>query len=164
MSKHSYKNPYYVLAAKNSNFRIAVFERNGKRMIAFDSLFSWAKNRKRVDFVPFDKQEGFLGYVYQGAMAITSESLDIDSIKNEPASAISRRLFVITYLGRAEQRIMLRYHREARAASEIRKLKKTDMSEVPVVKEVGKKEMTSKLLFEGIDFRLTLDGKLKFLR
>ena len=163
-SKHSYKNPYYVLAAPNSNFRIAVFERNGKRTIAFDSLFAWAKNRKRVDFVPFNKQKGFLGYVYQGAMAITSESLDICSLKNESASAISRRLFVITSFSGAHQQIMLRYHREARAASEIRKLKKPEMSEVPVVKEVGKKEMTSKLLFEGIDFRLTLDGRLKFLR
>ena len=84
-SDKTYKTPYYVTAAEGSYFRLGVFKFNGKLSVQPDNILTWAQNHKRADYVPLDQQDGFIGYISPGSMAIAKASND-ENVEELPTS------------------------------------------------------------------------------
>ena len=173
-SKHDYKNPYYVTSSEGSNFRLGVFCINGKMTVRPDNILDWAQNHKRNDYVPLDKQEGFVGYIFPGSMALTTEDGSVESVKGIDAKELSKRLYkVVKFEGTG--RITFRRHVEARAsvvlAKDLVSIGKHKAGE-STVDFTSPHELLllspgvyfKTMLFEGIHFKMTLDGSIIFLK
>ena len=159
-SAKDYKNPYYVESGTGSNFRLALFNLNGKWTVKPDNSLAWAQNHKRADYVPYDKQEGFVGYVMPGSMALTHDGDKIGHLYK-----------VVKYTN--DGRVTFRLHSEARPAVVLEK----DLSELgknrageSQIAFVSPHEMLrlspnaycNQMWFEGVHFKMMLDGTIKF--
>lgn len=183
-SAKDYKRPYYVQSAEGSNFRMGVFEVDGQRREKIENLLEFVQSRKKQDFIPMDKRPGFVGYITPGTMAIAAEHGKVDDVRHLDAHALSKRLYkVVKYAvqnGGCET--TLRLHTEARASTVLSKelpneLKtdgrkknkagesRVDFSDKPYeLLRLGRKELFGKMLFEGIDFKISFDGRIEFLK
>lgn len=160
-SDKEYKNPYYVESGTGSNFRLAIFNLNGKWTVKPDNALDWAQNHKRADYVPYDQQEGFVGYVLPGSMALTHNGDKIGHLYK-----------VVKF--RSDGLITFRLHSEARPAvvlekdlSALGKNKKGE-SKIDFVHPhemllVSPKVYCNQMWFEGIHFKMMLDGTIKFI-
>jgi CRISPR-associated endonuclease Csn1 len=170
-SDKDYKTPYYVTAAEGSNFRLAVFNVDGKLSVKPDNSLIWAQNHKKPDYVPFDKQPGFIGYIMPGSMALTYENSP-DELKALSPKDLRKRLYKVVKF-KSTGKLTLRLHTEARASTvlgealvAIGKLKEGE-SKINFEKPnellcLAPSTYLSHMLFEGIDFKMNLDGSIKF--
>ena len=172
-SKHDYKTPYYVTLAEGSNFRMGIFNLNGKLSVVPDNSLDWAQNHKRTDYLPLDRREGFIGYITPGSMALTVEDGNIEALKSMGTDELSKRLYkVVKFDGTG--RTTFRHHIEARASVVLGK----DLAEQGKHKDgessidfnaphellrLSPGTYLKQMLFEGIHFRMALDGTIKFL-
>ena len=173
-SDKEYKTPYYVTASEGSNFRLGVFEIGGKLYVKPDNVLDWAQNHKAPDYVPLDKDKGFVGYIFPGAMAIASENANIDKVKHLGTIELSKRLYKVVKF-ESTGRITFRRHLEARASvmlakdlAEAGKHKNGESSidfETPhELLYLSQSVCLRSMLFEGIHFKMMLDGSIVFLK
>lgn len=160
-SAKDYKNPYYVESGTGSNFRLALFNLNGKWTVKPDNSLAWAQNHKRADYVPYDKQEGFVGYVMPGSMALTHDGDKIGHLYK-----------VVKFAGNGQ--VTLRLHSEARPSVVLEKVlgemgknkkgeSKIDFTHPHEMLLVSPNSYCNQMWFEGIHFKMMLDGTIKFL-
>ena len=176
-SAHDYKTPYYVTSAEGSNFRLALFERDGKKFVKPDNSLVWAQNHKKPDYSPLHLQSGFVGYIIPGSMALTHreghpEELR-DLVTSQNVAELRKRLYkVVKFSG--DGRITFRHHLEARASVVLSKeLKdagkhasgesKIDLEHAHELLLVSPGVYIPQMLFEGIHFKMNLDGSIRFL-
>lgn len=172
-SKHEYKNPYYVTSAEGSNFRLAVFADSGKTYVVPDNSLSWAQNHKKPDYVPLDKKPGFVGYIMPGSMALAYHDGNPDELKNLGQYELCKRLYKTVKFDSNGQ-MTLRLHTEARASTMLETelhdagFNKKGESKISLenphrLLRVSPKTYLSQMLFEGIHFRMMLDGTIRFI-
>ena len=96
-----------------------------------------------------------------------------DELKELSPRELNKRLYKIIEI-KKNQQLRLRYHREARATKDIHE----EMKKVLGVEEtstisfkqpaklmkISSKVFSNHLLFEGIDFTISIDGEIRFLR
>lgn len=171
-SDKDYKTPYYVTSAEGSNFRLALYCKAGKYSFKADNSLDWAKSHKRADYVPLDKKEGFVGYIMPGALALAYEKSP-DELMSLDARALADRLYKVVKF-RSDGLVTFRHHTEARAAVVLAKdllsmgKHKAGESAVDFKKPhelllLSPARYCSQMLFEGIHFKMMLDGSIKFL-
>lgn len=171
-SKRDYKTPYYVTSAEGSNFRLALYARDGRFSVEPDNSLLWAQNHRRTDYVPLDRKEGFVGYVVPGALALTYDKTP-DELREMPSVEIKKRLYKVVKF-RSDGLVTFRYHTEARAAVDLGKdlvaLGKHKAGESAIDFENPHELMLlspvrycGHMLFEGVHFRMMLDGSIRFL-
>lgn len=171
-SEKNYKTPYYVTSAEGSNFRLGVFDIGGKLSVKPDNSLDWAQNHKRDDYCPLHEQEGFVGYIKPGTMALTKQ--DGEKLESFTTREYAKRLYKVVKF-RNTGLVTFRRHSEARAAVVLGK----DLVEIGKHKD-GESSVDFKnphelllmspssylkaMLFEGIHFRMALDGTITFLK
>ncbi len=176
-SPHAHKNPYYVMSAKGTNFRVALYRepgKNGKEKVtlSIENLFDWAKEHKDPAS-PFHqgtpKKAGFKGYLAPGQHALTYENT-IDELKTLPPKELGKRLYRIVKFEGENTRIKFSLHSEARTDNQLldAKFNKNGESEIDFEKPHPKLLLSNKtyaknMCFEGIDFTFTPDGRICFL-
>ncbi len=156
-SNKDYKKNYYVDSAHGSNFRVAVFEKDdGKRILEADSLLAWAKGRKTS---PGDKK--FLGYIYPGSMVMAPGDYLYKIVKfelNSDKKGVKRIAFV--------------FHSETRPSAvlnkELKEMGKNAQGEsnfdnMPSERLLLSPKQYLQMLYEGIDFKMNLDGEIELL-
>ena len=170
-SEKDYKTPYYVETGRGANFRMAVFEKDGIRSVEPDSALDWAQNHQKKDYVPFDKQPGFIGYIYPGTMALTCKNGNVAELKSLPGSELSKHLYkMVKY---SVKQITFTLHNEARASVELDKAlmeagkKKNGSSKIDFENpherlQVSPGVYLRQMIFEGIDFNMKIDGTIVF--
>ena len=173
VSAKPYKTPYYVTVSEGSNFRLGMFSLDGKLSVKPDNVLLWAQDHKKSDYVPLDRQAGFIGYIFPGAMAITAENCDVDSVKGLKVVELAKRLYrVVKFEGTG--RITFRRHVEARPSVTLAR----DLV-LAGKHKAGESQIDFKLphellllspsvyfknmLFEGIHFKMHIDGTIEFL-
>lgn len=172
-SEKDYKNPYYVTSAEGSNFRLALFDVDGDVSVKPDNSLDWAQNHKRSDCVPYDRQPGFVGYIMPGTMALAYHEGNRDELCKLDARELVKRLYKVVKF-RSDGLITFRRHVEARAsvvlAQDLKAAGKhaagesrIDLDNPHELLLVSPKGYLSQMLFEGIHFRMMLDGSIKFL-
>ena len=176
-SEAEYKNYIYADTAKGGNFKAALFRSpQGKLCYCLQSLWDWANTHKRPDYVPPEKQPGmgeFLGFIAPGTMALAYETTP-DELKKLSPRELNKRLYKIIVIEKYIQRLCLRYHCEARAKSEVQAAMKETMGveeastisfrEPAKLLKITSKEFSNHLIFEGIDFVMSIDGGIRFLK
>ncbi len=172
-SKKSYKTPYYVTSAEGSNFRLALFNLGGKYSVEPDNSLTWAKNHKKHDYLPLGKKDGFVGYITPGSLALTYDR-SADELKAMMPNDLVKRLYKVVKF-ESTGRITFRYHSEARAAVDLAKelaecgKHKAGESCIDYVKPhelllLSPSRYCESMVFEGIHFKMMLDGTIKFLK
>ena len=174
-SDQAYKTPYYVTSAEGSNFRLGLFEENGKKFVVPDNSLVWAQNHKKDDYVPLDQKPGFVGFIMPGTMAIAYREGQKEELEHLPANELGKRLYKVVKFRGDDGRITFRFHREARASVSLEKdlgeLGKSKKGENAIAFTVphellllSSKKYLSQMLFEGIDFKMMLDGSIQFIK
>ena len=172
-SKHEYKNPYYVTSAPGSNFRLALFDDGGKQYVIPDNSLVWAQNHKKPDYLPLDSKPGFVGYVMPGSMALACHQGNPDELKLLDTNELCKRLYKVVKF-RSDGLITFRLHTEARASTvleaELAAEGFNKKGESKIVFDnpyrlllVSPKTYLSQMLFEGIHFKMMLDGSIEFI-
>jgi len=171
VSDKGYKTPYYVTSAEGSNFRLAIFNFNGKLSVKPDNSLDWAQNHKKSDYVPFDRQEGFVGYITPGALALTHKPGE--NLEGKSAHELGKRLYKVVKFG-SDGRVTFRLHTEARAsvvlAKDLVELGKHKAGESAIDFEHSHELLLlspgvylSEMIFEGIHFKMSIDGTIEFI-
>ncbi len=172
-SKQDYKTPYYVTAAGGSNFRMGVYEVDGKLSVVPDNSLDWAQNHKKADYVPLDKRPGFRGFIYPGSLALTHTLGHPEELRNFSRKELAKRLYkVVSY--KSTGRMTLRLHTEARAgtvlSADLAKAGKLAAGESKIDLEhphelllLFPSAYLKQMQFEGIHFKIMLDGTIQFL-
>ena len=174
VSQKDYKTPYYVTSSEGSNFRLALFCVNKKPKVEPDNALAWAQNHKKPDYVPSDKKPGFLGYVRPGTMALAYHDGHPEELEMLSQLELRKRLYkVVKYDEKGC--ITLRHHAEARAATVLeadlfakglhkKGESRLNFEEPFCLLRVSPKVYFSQMLFEGIHFRMALDGTISFIK
>ncbi len=161
-SKQKYKNPYYVTAAGGSNFRMGVYEVNGKRSVIPDNSLDWAQNHKKPNYETLDKRPGFLGFIYPGSLALTHTAGHPEELKTLSRNELAKRLYKVGKFSDGE--ITLRLHTEARSTTELGAGKSViDLNNPRAVLRGSPAVYLNQMLFEGIHFKMMFDGTIQFL-
>ena len=172
VSDKDYKNPYYVTSAEGSNFRLGLFSCDGKSFVKPDNSLDWAQHHKEEAYVPLDRQEGFVGYVMPGSMALARR--DGENLLALNRVDLQRRLYKVVKF-RSDGLVTFRRHSEARASVVLSKdliaMGKHKAGESAVDFEtphelllMSPSSYLKTMLFEGVHFRMALDGTITFLR
>ena len=172
-SRHDYKTPYYVTAAGGSNFRMGVYEVNGKRSVMPDNSLDWAQNHKKPDYETLDKRPGFLGFIYPGSLALTHTAGHPEELKILSQSELAKRLYKVVSFEETG-RMILRLHTEARAgtvlSADLDQAGMNKRGEAKICFENPYKLLRlapsiylNQMLFEGIHFKMMFDGTIQFL-
>jgi hypothetical protein len=151
-----------------------VFNIGGKLTVKPDNVLDWAQNHKKADYVPLDGLPGFVGYIFPGAMAIAAEHADINHIKGLGRVELTKRLYKVVKF-ESTGRVTFRRHLEARASVVLAK----DLIEAgkhkageSAVDFVHPHELLllspgvyfENMLFEGMHFKMMIDGSIVFLK
>lgn len=172
-SNKDYKTPYYVETGAGSNFRMAVFEKDGVRSVRPDNSLDWAQNHNKKDYIPFDKQPDFIGYIYPGTMALTCRDGKLDELKSLSSSELSKHLYKVVKYETETRRMTLTLHNEARASVDLDKVliaagknkagsSKIDFDHPHERLLVSPGVYLKQMIFEGIDFSMKIDGTIVF--
>lgn len=171
-SRQDYKTPYYVTSAEGSNFRLALFRRGNKFSAVPDNSLLWAQNHKKEGYVPLHEQEGFIGYVMPGSMVLTHAPDHPEELRSLPQAELRKRLYkVVKFEGSG--RMTLRLHTEARASTVLSAALKAGgkhaagessiaLDDPHELLLVSPGTYRNQVLFEGIHFRMMLDGSIRF--
>lgn len=173
VSQKDYKTPYYVTSAEGSNFRLALYCRDGKYSVEPDNSLSWAKEHRKSDYMPLDQKAGFIGYIMPGTLALAYEKSP-DELRDLTPRTLATRLYkVVKFEGTG--RITFRFHSEARASVVLAKnllgMGKHKAGESTLDFEhphelllLSPARYCSQMLFESIHFRMMLDGTIEWLK
>ncbi|MDY5595936.1 MAG: HNH endonuclease domain-containing protein [Kiritimatiellia bacterium] len=173
-SAKAYKTPYYVTAAEGSNFRLALFCVDGKMSVEPDNALVWAQNHKKPDYVLSDEKPGFLGYVMPGTMALVYRAGHPEELEALSQKELGQRLYkVVKFASNGE--MTMRFHTEARAATVLeadllangfhkKGESKLDFETPFRLLRVSPASYLKQMLFEGIHFRMQLDGTISFMK
>ena len=172
-STKAYKNPYYVTSAEGSNFRLGLFIRNGKRFALPDNSLDWAQNHKKAEYIPLHEQDGFIGYVTPGAMALACSEKGTGELKMLSRTEIRKRLYKVVKF-RSDGLITLRLHTEARASVILAKdlagsgKHKAGESSINLNNPhelllLSPGVYFKNMIFEGVHFKMAIDGTITFL-
>lgn len=172
LSMHDYKNPYYVKSGVGSNFMMAFYKKVGKKgKIDYNSvvinLLEWIQK----DYIPpAERTEygDFIGVVMSGTLALAYEKTPTE-LYAMSHSQLSKRLYRIISFEGSDKPVWLRLHREARTSDMLDKLKLKGVSKINYEKgtpelRISTKNYREHLLYEGIDFTMTLDGDIEFIK
>lgn len=173
-SKKDYKNTYYVTSAEGSNFRLALFSNNGKLSVEPDNSLAWAQNHKRIDYTPLDAKPGFMGYIMPGSMALTFHAGHPEELESMNIAEISKRLYKVVKF-ESSGRTTFRLHTEARAATilsdSLKAIGKSKTGDSTISFDnpglllyLSSGKFLKQMLFEGIHFKMNLDGTIVFLK
>jgi len=174
LSKKDYKNKVYATVAEGSNFRMAIFRNaKGKLEVEVENSFSWAQNHKKPDYMPRDKQPGFVGYVKPGVMALTYPEGNPEELRKLSPQELCKRLYKIVKIAGNGQ-MTLRFHIEARASTVLEKAleeagenkkgsSKINLENPHLLLRLSPGTYLSQVLFEGVHFRMAMDGSIVFL-
>ena len=164
-SSKDYKTPFYVKVSEGSNFRLAVFEIGGELSAKPDNLLYWAQQHKKNGFVPYDRQDGFIGYIYPGSMAIVRTAFDEDVRKLSNIELKNRLYCVVSVGGEGDNRAQFRYALAAGMKKDLGSpAAKYSDANPPLILRMGQKKFLAEMLFEGIHFKMMLDGTIVFLK
>lgn len=163
-SELEYKNPYYVVSAGDSYFRMAIYNDQGVLRAEADNRLVWAKEHKKESYVSLDHKQGFVGFVYQGSMAIALREQNED-VRALGSAALRKRLYVLRSTGsEADNRAQFTYAFSAGAKKDLGKpASQIDVENPPSLLRLNQRTYLSRMLFEGIHFKMMLDGSIKFL-
>jgi CRISPR-associated endonuclease Csn1 len=172
-SRQDHKTPYYVSTAEGSNFRLALFLKNGRFSAVSDNSLSWAQEHKKPGYVPLHAQDGFLGYVTPGTMALVHAPDNPGELLSLSPEALRKRLYKVVKF-ESTGRMTLRYHAEARASTVLKAALmaagKHGAGESAISLSVPHELLLlspstyrNQVLFEGIHFRVLLDGTIRFM-
>lgn len=175
-SKHDYKNMYYVGSAEGSNIKLAIYfdKQKNKYSCAPMNLLGWAKEHKSKDFVPPEKQDGFIGYIIPGNLAIayydSPEEFETLSQKEKAKRVYKIVKFEkdgrITFVLNTEAReaVALGQYLKASSKKEAGESVLSDNPKMPHEKlRMGASYYMKHFLFEGIHFTISIDGKIEYL-
>ena len=173
LSDKEYKNPYYVTSDSGSNFRLGVFNIGGKLSASPDNLLDWAQNHKSKDYLSLDKRDGFVGYIYPGSMALVAENRDVEALKKLTQKELVKRLYRVVKF--EDRSLTFRYHLEARPSTILAKDLATkgkhakgesslDIDNPHELLRLSASTYFKNMLFEGIDFKILIDGTIVFLK
>ena len=174
-SAKDYKTPYYVVSAEGSNFRLAIFRaEDGKMSVEPDNALAWAQNHKKPDYVPLDRKPGFLGYVMPGTMALAFHEGHPEELETLSQGELRQRLYKVVKF-ESSGRVTFRFHTEARAATVLAadlkdsghsKSGDSRISFAPpsALLYLSPSTFLGQMLFEGIHFRMALDGSITFIK
>lgn len=173
-SEKDYKTPYYVTSAEGSNFRLALFRVDGKTFVEPDNALVWAQNHKKPDYVPLDQKPGFLGYIRPGTMALAYHAGRPEELETLSQSELQQRLYKVVKF-EFSGRVTFRFHTEARAATILASDLKNSghsksgdscisFSPPSVLLYLSPSTFLGQMLFEGIHFRMALDGSITFIK
>lgn len=174
VSQKEYKNPYYVTSAEGSNFRLALFNNDGKITVEPDNSLLWAQNHKKPDYQLLDDKPGFIGYIMPGSMALTFHEEHPEELEAMGVREIGKRLYKVVKF-RNDGLITLRFHSEARASVILTKDLKSSGKHAAGESKISFENphelllisptiYSKQMLFENIHFKMNLDGSIKFLR
>lgn len=177
IKKHAYvstkphKHYLYAGSASDVNFRMAIYCIGGSYSYETESILNWAQGHKSSCYIPLDTKPGFVGYAYPGTMVLLCNGKQEEEktlLKNQP-KLLSRRLYYLRTLPtQKEKRCELQFHLEARDKKLIPSTDKGSKitCEAPqsILRLTANSEMLSRALFEGIHFKMMLDGTIVFLK
>ena len=139
-SVKDYKTPYYVTSAEGSNFRLGLFDEDGKRDVLPDNSLTWAQNHKHPDYVPLDQMPGFVGFIMPGSMALAYHENQADELKSLSVQELCKRLYKVVKFRGDDRRMTFRYHREARASvvleKELGSLANQKKAKIPLILKI----------------------------
>lgn len=176
-SQHDYKNPYYVVSAEGSNFRLAIFRKSvhGQDKYGFlaDSLFDWA-TRPSEDTAPHNRSDLgiFLGYVQPGRLALVYENASAELRALKPLE-LNKRLYKVVKFESQSGRITFSYHAEARASTDLHSYLKENRKKsagesapnysIPhELLRLSPSTYFEHVLFEGIHFDMDMAGQITY--
>ncbi len=173
-SVQAYKTPYYVTSAEGSNFRLGLFSEAGRMFAIPDNSLDWAQNHKRSDYRPLDLRPGFIGYVKPGTMALAYHEGHLEELEAMSSADLRKRLYKVVKF-ESSGRITLRFHCEARTSTvlegELAAAGFNKKGESRINYDVPNRLLllspgtyTKQVLFEGIHFRMMLDGSIQFIK
>lgn len=173
-STNPYKQPYWVQATSGSNFRLAVYKRCNELGMQSEPRFV-AENI--LDYVQGKIESSGnppIGYILPGAMAIAYKH---DGEWRERGFDITRRLYKVVKFAKSKSnnKITLRFHKEARRMKDLsselapkEKKSYSGASSLDFEKQLEPlylltlENAWSSFLFEGIHFKMDLDGTIHF--
>lgn len=159
-----YKNPYYAGTAAKSNFRMGVFATPKGRTVKYDNALLWAQNHKHPDYIPLDKQDGFIGYIHPGTSVIVLDSPNED-ISSITARELQKRLYTFISTGSPnESRAEFRHGIAAGMKKDFGDpVSKINVLDPPKLLRTSAGTYLKQMLFDGIDFKMELDGTITML-
>ena len=179
-SKQAYKQHYYAATAKGGNFMVALYRpedsKEGERRYVYDliSLWDWARDHRKSDYIPPQKRTDkgtFVGFINPGVLALFYRDTP-EELKKMTKKELQKRLYKVTEFQKEDGRICLRWHREARAKSEVELVMKDAFqskvsSKLPFDSQyfllrLAASSYQNHTLFEGIDFEISVDGQIRF--
>ena len=174
-SKQGFRDvSHYVF--HGDNFRLAVFSE--KPYLRFDGILEWAQNHKKSDYVPYDKQPGFMGYIMKGTMVLIKGEKEGLAMKDMSREELQKRLYRVRNFNKKELILSLntcalekeQYKKYAISQSEngVKLSKKGECSynadNPPWYLNISSfKKFLPQILVEGMHFRMQLDGSIVFL-
>lgn len=164
-STKEYKNFVYAATGQGANFRLALLkDENGVRAVSENTL-QWAQNHKRPDYEPLDEKTGFMGYVYPGSMALALQFKG-ENITECPVSELRKRLYVVLSIGsEKDNRAQFRHALLAGQKKELGALANDfSIGTPPGLIRMTPAKYLSQMLFEGIHFKMMLDGSIEFIK
>ncbi len=182
LSDKDYKQYYYAATAKDSNFMVALYRPDGiepnvkKYNYDIISLWNWARDHRQPNYIPPSQrtnQGHFVGIINPGVLVLFYKDSP-EELRTMSLAELQKRLYKVTEFSKEEGRIRIcmRWHREARAKTDAEKSMKNDYgfetsSKLPFdvtypLLRLSPNNYQNHTLFEGIDFDLTIDGKIKF--
>lgn len=164
ISPKEHKRFLYAGRGTNSYFRMALFaDESGLRSVLDNSL-TWAKEHKQDSFVPLELRSGFVGFVYQGAMALALLSRN-ECLEDLPPSALRKRLYTLISIGgEGDDRAQFRSAISAGMKKDLGGFASAFSLEAPpTLMRMTPKKYLSQMLFEGIHFKMMLDGSIRFI-
>lgn len=177
IKKHIYasakihKQYLYAGAASDVNFRMALYCIDELYSYETESILNWAQWHKSEKYVHLDKKPGFIGYVHPGSMAILCDRKREDEVallRNQPIRLSKQLYYVRTLPTQKEKRFEVQFHLEARDKKlippEDRGSKFACETPQSILRLTANSEMLSRILFEGIHFKMMLDGTIVFLK
>jgi hypothetical protein len=138
-----------------------------------DNSLLWAQEHKKTDYVPLHEQDGFLGYVMPGTMALVHSPDNPGELRELSPDALRKRLYKLVKF-ESSGRMALRFHAEARASTVLTAALKasgkhgTGESSISLdapheLLYLSPSTYRNQVLFEGIHFRMLMDGSIRFL-
>ncbi len=176
-SSAEYKNYIYAESAKGSNFTAALFRTaKGKLRYELLSLWEWANTHKHPDFIPLEKRcqpgEIFTGFIAPGTMALAYEHSP-DELKKLPPKELKKRLYKLIEIKKGRCLRFL-YHKEARTGDDtktvmkdkynVKEASKFSFKDTMLMMKISSDEYSSHLIFEKIDFTISIDGEIQFMK
>ncbi len=172
-SVHPHKNPYWVQAASGSNFRLSVYEgsneqgHQGSPFFIAENLLDHAQGR-----VHTFAETKFIGYIFPGTMAIAYQCY---GEWEQQGFDLTKRLYDVVKFTESNNTITLRFHKEARRMKDLGTdlvssgKKGAGQSSIDFVNPhelllLNLKKAWASFLFEGIHFRMGVDGGVTFTR